>query len=87
MNLEIETEALRKLLHDGIVNFEYEKKDGTKRQAKGTLQETHIPTEQLPKNESEDDGRANGTNLKYWDLDKDAWRALSTTTEVVTLLN
>ena len=86
MNLEIGTEDLRNLLREGTVNFEYEKKDGAMRTAQGTLNPAQIPSEQLPKNESEENKEVNGTNLKYWDLDKDAWRALSSSTEVVTLL-
>jgi hypothetical protein len=88
MNLQIGIEELRTFLREGHVSFEYEKKDGTMRQATGTLKADDIPDEQLPKDKSEEEIKdPNGSNLKYWDLEKDAWRALSANTEVVTLLD
>lgn len=84
VKLEIGTDNLRDLLREGVVDFEYEKKDGTLREAKGTLSPNHIPEDQHPQSDREKD--LNGSNLKYWDLDRNAWRALSSNTEVVNLL-
>jgi hypothetical protein len=51
------------------------KKDGTLRNAVGTLHETLIPEDHRPKDPSIN--YANGDNLKYFDLEKNAWRSLS----------
>ena len=85
--MEIKTEELRNLLQKGAVEFEFEKVDGSIREAKGTLNPSLIPEDQLPKTEVEE-GEASpyGTNLRYWDLDRNAWRALSANTEAVNLL-
>ena len=64
----------KKALHEGIVNFTYIKKDGSTREAKGTLQEKFITV------------TSTGTNTRpkpdnivaYWDLDKNAWRSFIT---------
>ena len=53
--------------------FKFTKKDGTEREARGTLNFDMIPAESTPK----------GTQtwkdpediIKYWDLDKEAWRS------------
>lgn len=37
------TEELQKLLKEGVVTFEFKKKDGSIRTAKGTLNENYIP--------------------------------------------
>jgi hypothetical protein len=85
---QITVEELRAKLRlsEGEVSFTYKKKDGEDRTARGTLREGLIPESQRPKEDNESDGRANGTNLKYWDLDKAAWRALSKDTETVEIL-
>ena len=57
------------------VSFTFMKKDGTLRNAVGTLHETLIPEECKPKDPSIN--YANGDNLKYFDLEKGAWRSLS----------
>ena len=53
--------------------FKFQKKDGTEREARGTLNFDVIPKESTPKGtqtwEDPDD------IVKYWDLDKEAWRS------------
>jgi hypothetical protein len=64
-------DELNKMLHEGIVEFEFIKKDGSVRQAKGTLLKEYLPA---PK--------ADGTSRKssdnvvvYFDLDKNSFRS------------
>ena len=53
--------------------FKFQKKDRTEREARGTLNFDMIPKESTPKGtqtwEDPDD------IVKYWDLDKEAWRS------------
>ena len=53
--------------------FKFTKKDGTEREARGTLNFNMIPEESTPKGtqtwEDPED------IVKYWDLDKEAWRS------------
>ena len=61
------------MLHEGIVEFEFIKKDGTIRSAKGTLEPTHLPPAKV-------DGDAvprkkNESVFIYYDLDKNAFRS------------
>ena len=54
-------------------NFVFTKKDGTERQARGTLNFDMIPETDQPKGTQtwEDDADM----VKYYDLDKEAWRS------------
>lgn len=68
MNIKEFKESLR----NGVVEFSYEKKDGTIREAKGTLNSEVYGKEHEPK----------GTGfevpeniIKYYDLDKEGWRS------------
>jgi hypothetical protein len=64
------------------VYFSYFKKDGSIRNAIGTLNENLIPADLRPK-----DSSANtGSNLKYFDLDKKAWRSLQIDCSMVTII-
>jgi hypothetical protein len=69
----IDLETLREALSGSTpVHFSYFKKDGTLRNATGTLNEGLIPEEMKPK-----DASINcGNNLKYYDLEKSDWRSL-----------
>ena len=59
------------MLHNGIVEFEFVKKDGTLRQAKGTLVTNLIPT-----SATNGSGRKPNPNVQvYWDLEKNAFRS------------
>lgn len=69
----IPIEDLRKNLYGSTpVYFSYFKKDGTLRKAIGTLNEKLIPEEMRPKDPSAN----TGANLKYYDLEKKAWRSI-----------
>lgn len=61
---------LRKKLHEGEVNFEYTKKDGTIRKARGTLDMGMIPESYHPVFQP-----TAPDNVRYWDLDVQGWRS------------
>ena len=64
-------EDLKQMLHNGIVSFEFIKKDGSVRQAKGTLVAEHLPA--LKEN---DKSRKPSENVVvYFDMDKKSWRS------------
>ncbi len=64
-------EELNKMLHEGIVEFEFIKKDGSVRQAKGTLLTEHLPA---PKADATP-RKKNDNVLVYFDLDKKSFRS------------
>lgn len=64
-------EELNKMLHEGIVEFEFIKKDGSVRQAKGTLLSEHLPA---PKADATP-RKKNDNVLVYFDLDKKSFRS------------
>lgn len=64
-------EELNKMLHEGIVEFEFIKKDGSVRQAKGTLLTEHLPA---PKADATP-RKKNDDVLVYFDLDKKSFRS------------
>lgn len=64
-------EELNKMLHEGIVEFEFIKKDGSVRQAKGTLLSEHLPA---PKADATP-RKKNDDVLVYFDLDKKSFRS------------
>lgn len=66
-------ETFKKMLRENDeVKFSFTKKDGSERIARGTLRMDVIPTERQPK------GTGSQTTqpdiIKYYDLDKEAWR-------------
>ena len=64
-------EELNKMLHEGIVEFEFIKKDGSVRQAKGTLLSEH-----LPEQKADATPRKKNDNVQvYFDLDKKSFRS------------
>ena len=66
-------EELNKMLHEGIVEFEFIKKDGSVRQAKGTLLSEHLPA---PKPDSDAPARKTTENvLVYFDMEKQSFRS------------
>jgi hypothetical protein len=72
---EVTIDILHKSLHGSTpVIFSFIKKDGTMRNAIGTLHENLIPEGMKPKDPS---ANFAGDNLKYFDLEKNAWRSLS----------
>jgi len=68
------------------VYFSYLKKDGTRRNALGTLNPKCIPDEFRLDTSINEDKHFNGTNLKYFDLEKNGWRSLSYDVSTVTIL-
>ena len=64
-------EEMKNLLHTGIVNFEFIKKDGSVRKAKGTLLAEHLPA---PKADSKPH-KKNDNVVVYFDLDKNEFRS------------
>ena len=66
-------EFVKTLRENFETKFKFQKKDGTEREARGTLNFDVIPKESTPKGtqtwEDPDD------IVKYWDLDKEAWRS------------
>lgn len=61
------------MLRNGIVDFEFVKKDGTVRQAKGTLVAEHLPA-----SKADSDAPARKTNenvLVYFDMEKQSFRS------------
>ena len=66
-------ESFQEMLRNGIVDFEFVKKDGTVRQAKGTLVAEHLPA---PKADSDAPARKTNENvLVYFDMEKQSFRS------------
>lgn len=59
------------MLRRGIVEFEFIKKDGSVRQAKGTLVAEHLPA---PKGDSKSH-KTNENVMVYFDMDKKSFRS------------
>ena len=64
------------MIHKGIVEFEFIKKDGTGRSAKGTLEPSLLPPSK-PAGDSEVavPRKKNESVFVYYDLDKNAFRS------------
>lgn len=64
------------MIHKGIVEFEFIKKDGTVRSAKGTLEPSLLPPSK-PAGDSEVavPRKKNESVFVYYDLDKNAFRS------------
>ena len=69
----VSIEDLKARLKKGPVNFFFEKKDGTLREAVGTVNETLIPVEHLPKNLKEPSPLV----VNFYDLENKGWRCFS----------
>ena len=63
----------REALKQGVATFSYFKKDGTIREAKGTLSELLIPEDDRPKGILP--RTPNYSVFTYYDLDRKAWRS------------
>lgn len=62
-----------KMLREGIVEFEFIKKDGSVRSAKGTLVAEHLPA---PKADSDGTSRKASENVMvYFDMEKQSFRS------------
>ena len=64
-------EALRK----GVVKFSYFKKDGSIREAKGTLNLLLLPEDKLPHSGLDPDAVTPADTFAYYDLDAAGWRS------------
>lgn len=65
-------EELKAMLHEGIVEFEFIKKDGSVRNAKGTLLAEYLPASA----DSNTPARKKNDNVQvYYDLDKKSFRS------------
>lgn len=78
-------EQLKSELEKHVVNFTYTKKDGTERQATGTLNPKFIEAAEKaaghePKDKAEDSVKKRKKNEKifaYYDVDKQSWRSFN----------
>ena len=70
-------ESFRKKLSTGVWRFSYYKKDGSIREARGTLDFSRIPEEHHPKSLSSapDVRPENYGTFPYYDLDAAGWRS------------
>lgn len=69
--------ALREKLQQGKTNFVFKKKDGSRRQAVGTLNFDIIPQEDT-QFKSEEQKEERQDQVTYYDLEKMAWRCCKT---------
>ena len=69
---------LRKALNEGIVLFEFVKKDGTLRHARGTTCPELIPTDNTPqgKRTPEQQAAYQRQTVAFYDIDKKDWRSM-----------
>ena len=71
-------DELRKALNEGIVHFEFFKKDGTLRYARGTTSPDVIPSDNTPKGKRTAQQKAAYDNqtVAFYDIDKKGWRSM-----------
>ena len=69
---------LRQALHEGIVLFQFIKKDGTTRHARGTTCPDLVPTDDAPKGKRtpEQQEAYERTTVAFYDIDRKAWRSM-----------
>ena len=69
---------LRKALNEGIVLFEFIKKDGTLRHARGTTSPDIIATDDMPKGARTPEQQAayQRQTVAFYDIDKKGWRSM-----------
>jgi len=80
---QVSINELQAELHSGsAITFSFVKKDGTTRDAVGTLSENLIPKEHLAK---DDLNNSVSSNLKYYDLEKNGWRSLATDCSIINI--
>ena len=69
-------ENFRTDLHSGVYRFSYFKKDGSIREARGTLVFSIIPEDQWPKKDLKESTYKRGKmTFSYYDLDAAGWRS------------
>jgi Protein of unknown function (DUF2693). len=72
------TTDLRAALNEGVVLFEFIKKDGTLRHARGTTCPDLIPTDNMPQNKRSPQQQAAFERqvVTFYDIDRKAWRSM-----------
>ena len=73
-NLTENLQLLKQKLHNGEVNFTYQKKDGSERTARGTLNVQVMGEENSPKGM---DYNKNDDVTRYYDLNSNGWRSFT----------
>jgi hypothetical protein len=79
---EISKDALRARLREGAVTFAFRKLDGTLRTAVGTVNLSMIPETLRPNG----NGTSTDASVRFFDLEKGAWRSLSSGQEALILV-
>lgn len=74
MNTDIKT--FKEALKSRVVNFKFNKKNGTVREAKGTINSELIPETQLS-NRTSRTYTSNPNVVKYFDIEKEGWRSFN----------
>ena len=69
---------LRKALNEGVVNFEFIKKDGSLRHARGTTCPDLVPSDDIPKGKRTPLQQAayDRQTVAFYDIDAKAWRSM-----------
>ena len=78
MRIIATTTELRTALNEGVVLFEFVKKDGTLRHARGTRCPDLIPTNDVPKGKRPPQVQAlyDRQTVAFYDIDKKSWRSM-----------
>ena len=69
---------LTKALYEGVVLFEFVKKDGSIRHARGTTCPDLVPTDNMPQNKRTPQQQAlyDRQTVAFYDIDKKGWRSM-----------
>ena len=69
---------LKKALYEGVVLFEFVKKDGSIRHARGTTCPDLVPTDHMPQNKRTPQQQAlyDRQTVAFYDIDKKGWRSM-----------
>ena len=69
---------LRKALNEGVVLFEFIKKDGSLRHARGTTSPDLVPVDNMPqgKRTPEQQAAFQRQTVAFYDIDKKGWRSM-----------
>ena len=69
---------LKKALYEGVVLFEFVKKDGSIRHARGTTCPDLVPTDNMPQNKRTPQQQAlyDRQTVAFYDIDKKGWRSM-----------
>ena len=76
---QIESDELRIQLYEGTVRFVFKKKDGTLRNAIGTTNLDIVPLDNHPTGNG---GESSKASVRFFDMEKNAWRSCSSSTEI-----